>query len=319
MKSFTPSSLFILGAFLIVTQVHAEKEIIIRHFAGKPSEPLMQSAAPAGPKKEKITYLGVETAPVDRALGTQLGLSRGMGLVVTRLMEQSPAAKLLREDDVLIKFDDQLLVNIEQLSVLVRARAEGAEISLTIMRGGKEQSFKAKLSAREVEIMPPHHPRIPVPFGSDHLNGGGAFFHKKLGDNHNREDQLELEATGLPPREIIIQQLQEATASGSNGQIIARIRRGEHQPERAESRIYCTDDQGSLELTVEHGQRRLAAKNPQGVEIFQGPINTEAERKQLPAGLLQRLEKIENETVDINVDAEVRGATQPRVLKPAKL
>jgi hypothetical protein len=319
MKLFSRSLLFTLGAFSIVAPAQAEKEIVVRRFAGEPAQNLMQPEAVAGVKKEKITYLGVETAPVDRALGTQLGLGRGMGLVVTRIMEQSPAANLLREDDILIKFEDQLLVNIEQLSVLVRARAEGAEVNLTILRGSKEQLVKAKLSVREVEMMPPHHPRFPAPISPHHRNWGGAFFHGNLGDQHSREDRPELGETDLPPSEIIIQQSGEVAAAGPNRKIIARIRRGGPQPERAESTIYCTDDQGSLELTDDQGQHHLTAKNPQGVEIFQGSINTDEERKQVPAAILRRLEKLESEAVEINVNAAARGETKPHVPKPAKL
>ena len=80
MKLFSSSWLFILCTFFIVTQVQAEKEIVIRRFVGEAPEDSMQPGAAAGVKKEKITYLGVKTAPVDRALGTQLGLARGMGL-----------------------------------------------------------------------------------------------------------------------------------------------------------------------------------------------------------------------------------------------
>ncbi len=319
MKLFSSSWLFILGTFFIVTQVQAEKEIVIRRFVGEAPEPSMQPRAAAGVKKEKITYLGVETAPVDRALGTQLGLGRGMGLVVTQIMEPSPAANLLREDDILIKFDDQFLVNSEQLSVLVRARADGAEVNLTIMRGGKEQLVKAKLSVRAVEMRPPQHPRFPAPINPRHGNSGGAFFHRNLGDQHGRDDQPEFGETDLPPGAIIIQRSEEVAAPGPNRKIIARIRRGGHQPERAESTIYATDDQGSLELTVDQGQHRLTAKNPQGVEIFQGPINTEEERKQLPAGIFPRLEKLENEAGEINVNATARGEPKPHVPGPAKL
>lgn len=319
MKLFSSSWLFILCTFFIVTQVQAEKEIVIRRFVGEAPEDSMQPGAAAGVKKEKITYLGVETAPVDRALGTQLGLGRGMGLVVTRIMEPSPAAKLLREDDILIKFDDQFLVNSEQLSVLVRARADGAEVNLTIMRGGKEQLVKAKLSVREVAMMPPQHPRFPAPINPHHGNSGGAFFHRNLGDQHGRDDQPEFGETDLPPGAIIIQQSEEVAEPGPNRKIIARIRRGGHQPERAESTIYGADDQGSLELTVDQGQHRLTAKNPQGVEIFQGPINTEEERKQLPAAILRQLEKLESEAGEINVNAAAKGETKPHVPRPAKL
>ena len=75
---------------------------------------------------EKAGFLGVTASPVSAALRDQLGLTRGMGLVVDFVAKDSPAqAAGLKVHDVLTKFDDQLIVNIEQLAVLVRSKKDG--------------------------------------------------------------------------------------------------------------------------------------------------------------------------------------------------
>jgi serine protease Do len=74
---------------------------------------------------ETVAFLGVETGPVSPTLGAQLGLARGTGLVVNHVLAKSPAAGALREHDILLQLDDQILIETRQLSVLIRLRKEG--------------------------------------------------------------------------------------------------------------------------------------------------------------------------------------------------
>ncbi|MFX3681283.1 MAG: hypothetical protein ACN6I3_00005, partial [bacterium] len=66
------------------------------------------------------TFLGVETTRVGSTLGAQLGLDRGIGLVVARVVPDTGAAAALEKHDLLLKFEDQLLVTPDQLGVLVK-------------------------------------------------------------------------------------------------------------------------------------------------------------------------------------------------------
>src|SRR5829696_9143182 len=70
----------------------------------------MRRPAPFPREKEVVTFLGVETAPVSETLGSQLGLPKESGLVVIHVVPESPAASALKQHDVLVKLDDQLLV-----------------------------------------------------------------------------------------------------------------------------------------------------------------------------------------------------------------
>src|SRR5882757_6163721 len=142
-----PIIIRIIPALLLVTAAFAapepKKEIVIRHLDRD------------GPdfEKEKVAFLGVETMPVDRTVAAQLGLPRDTGLVVRHVADGSPAATLLQEHDVLTKLDDQILIDMHQLSVLVRSRKAGDEVKLTVVRGGKETTVKAKLAERDVPKM----------------------------------------------------------------------------------------------------------------------------------------------------------------------
>lgn len=127
----------------------------------------------------KAAYLGVGAEPVPEILTEQLKLPKGTALAVTMVEENSPAAAVgLKKNDLLIKLDDQLVINLPQLTVLVRMHKAGDEVKITYMRQGQTQTAAAKLVEKEVpaEIQPP--PFMPMPgMGPMHMMGnmlGGA-------------------------------------------------------------------------------------------------------------------------------------------------
>jgi hypothetical protein len=102
-------------------------------------------------KQEKVTYLGTVTSAAPAALREQLKLPRGAGLVVDSLEAKSPAeAAGIKQHDVLEKLNDQLLVNSEQFTALLRSMKSGDEVTLAIIRQGERQTVKAKLGENEV-------------------------------------------------------------------------------------------------------------------------------------------------------------------------
>ncbi len=54
-----------------------------------------------------------------------------------------------------------------------------------------------------------------------------------------------------------------------------------------------TDASGTIELKVEKGLRSITAKDPEGKIIFDGPLNTEAERSAVPESLRARVQDLE--------------------------
>lgn len=95
-----------------------------------------------------VPWLGVAADEASEALRAQLSLPDATGLVVRDITAKSPAALAgLQANDILLKLDDQLLVNAPQLQSLIRARKAGEEVALTILRKGKETKVKTKLAA----------------------------------------------------------------------------------------------------------------------------------------------------------------------------
>jgi hypothetical protein len=63
------------------------------------------------------------------------------------------------------------------------------------------------------------------------------------------------------------------------------------------SQIMISDEKGTLEWTERDGQKSLRATDPNGKVIFDGPINTDEERKILSPEFRDRLRKLESNRV----------------------
>src|SRR6266567_8833018 len=129
--------------------------------AGQPGQP------PGGPggererheKKVPVTYLGVETSDVPSVVSEQLGLAKGFGLVVDYVVPDGPAAAAgVQQNDIIKMLNDQILIDPNQLSKLVRSFSEGTTVTLTILRKGQEQKVPVKLTKKEV---PEHDSWLP--------------------------------------------------------------------------------------------------------------------------------------------------------------
>jgi serine protease Do len=225
--------------------------------------------------KEPVSFLGVETVPASATLSAQLGLPQGVGLVVRAVVPKSAASEVLKPHDILIKFDDQLLIETRQLSVLIRARKVGDEVTLTYVRAGKEATAKLKLGERERNREFGLRGKLEHPRGWDEAGPAAP--------------------EPMPPH------------------VLAEIREEQHQPGRAvrffsrkgdtrsatavqldNSRLVFTDEQGTLDLEVKDGKKRLVAKDAQGGVLFEGPIDTPEERKAVPDPVRTRLDRMES-------------------------
>lgn len=81
-------------------------------------------------------------------LGVVLGPAPLGGVVVRDVIPTSPAEKAgLRQDDMLLRLDGQLLAKPRDVGKAVRSKIPGHEVKLRIRRSGKEQTLRATLVA----------------------------------------------------------------------------------------------------------------------------------------------------------------------------
>lgn len=101
--------------------------------------------------EEKVTWLGVTTEAVDEAVRSQVSLDPEVGLTVHGVSPDSPAAKAgVMKHDILVRFNDQLLMEPGQLSKLVKAKKPGDRVKLTYLRKGKETKADVALEEHTV-------------------------------------------------------------------------------------------------------------------------------------------------------------------------
>jgi hypothetical protein len=312
MKSSLNYLLPALALAVFVPSAWAEqKEITVRRLdADGPRRGMIIHKDDAMMEKEKVTFLGVETAPVSRTLSTQLGLARDTGLVITRISEKSPAAEVLKEDDVLTRLDDQILVNQQQLGVLVRAKKEGDEVKLTVIRGGKETTVKAKLATHEVPKMAAAFFGGPGGFGWSAAapSAGIARLREMPGmDGEHARDVLRM--IGRDHRNFLATPGVRVFGSKGKGSTILDM---------PNSNISYSDDDGSIDIKSEDGKRTLTVKDTGGKVTFEGPINTEEERKKLPPEVMKQLEKLDDDTISFEAGEHFEHEVLPLPGEPTK-
>lgn len=266
-------------------------------------------------EKEKVTFLGVETSPVSNPVAAQLGLAKGLGLVVNHVVAGSAAAGVLQENDILLRLDDQILIETRQLAVLVRNHKEGDEVTLTYLRAAKQSSARIKLTQKEV-------PKVSAHFEQWFPRGGGPGNLVLAPGSAGDRSELAVVPPGQPREEVdrVLSLIQPAPG---HEPIRVRIERKGGPGYRATSintansnLSYCDDD-GSLELSAKDGKKTLVAKNSRGEQLFSGLVTTPEERSALPEAVRQRLEKLEGmHNITFHTDRDFFGA-EARTLQPA--
>jgi|GEM_PF-715001 len=283
-----------------------------RHFHG--NEARQQEQKP-------VTYIGLLTREVPAELRAQLSLAEGFGLLVDEVIPESPAkAAGLKVYDVLVKFEDQQLVNMEQFMSLVRSKKKGDVVQLGVISGGKETKVPVTLGEHQVESSD-HQPRQGYPGWAP--PNGLQFFN---GNPFQGEAQrgFQNQAHALQERVERFQQemrenqgrIQDWAKSGNTGPMPqapqfnlpgAGRHRFEHQPDtgisippgtnlqrfnysKSSSAANTTqrDDSGEYTLKNEDGKKTFIVRPNNGKEQS-WPINSDAERQAVPQKFQDKL------------------------------
>jgi hypothetical protein len=247
-----------------------------------------------------MIYLGVETSQVPDVVSEQLGLAKGLGLVVEYVEPNSPAASAgIQQNDILKMLNDQILIEPSQLRKLLQTLSEGTDVTLTILRKGKEQKITAKLAKKEV---PQRHSLMP---------GGNHDWHWDFDETGDLGEQMQ------DLKEQLKEQLGDTRGivRGAVMQAHDAARRAREDARRAareihilsrdngalkatnidlgNAQIVLSDDKGELRLENVDGKKLLTIKDPQGKLVFSGPVETQEDLDKLPADARDRYEKLQ--------------------------
>jgi serine protease Do len=297
--------------------------------------------------KVPVTFLGVETSTVPSVVCDQLGIAKGFGLVVDYVVPDGPAAAAgVQQNDILKMLNDQILMEPGQLAKLVRSYSEGTTVTLTVLRKGQEQKIPVKLTKKEVpqrhSFGRGSHDHWDFKLGDRDFGDLGEYMtemKEHLGDANQgmihdvvmtaqeaaqrvRDEAQRVRDRAQRARDEAQRARDEAQRMGHRARDEAR-RTGQIRVTRTDdngltttkidlskAQIVFSDDKGELRIEMLNGKKILTAKDPKGMLLFSGPVETKEERDKIPADVRNRFEKLEQKdlpsvvTTDENDDED---------------
>jgi hypothetical protein len=240
----------------------------------------------------------------------QLGLAKGFGLVVDYVVPDGPAAAAgVQQNDILKMLNDQILTEPGQLAKLVRSYSEGTNVTLTVLRKGKEEKITVKLTKKEVpqrhDFGPGHHRHSGFPFGDKDfgsfgmgdLKEGLKDLEEQLGD----EQRGMIHDTVMKAREEAMRARERVKRAGDQIRILSKDQDAikATKIDIGKAQIVFSDDKGELKLETVDGKKLLTAKDPQGKLLFSGPVETKEDLDKVPAEVRQRYDKLQQNDLPI--------------------
>jgi len=256
--------------------------------------------------KVPAIFLGVETSQVPTVVSEQLGLSKGLGLVVEYVVPDSPAAAAgIQQNDILKMLNDQILIEPSQLRKLLQTFSDGADVTLTILRKGQEQKVTVKLTKKE---RPQRHSWTPGDKHEGHwdFDDTGEFGDQMQGLKEQLQEQLGAQRGMI--RGAVMKAHEAARRAREDARRAAReirILSQDHGALKAtridlgNAQIVFSDDKGEMKVENVDGKKLLTAKDPQGKLLFSGPIETKEDRDKIPADVRERYEKLQQNDLPV--------------------
>src|SRR5215467_10869723 len=264
-----------------------------------PRSPGMPGHHEKGPKVP-VTYLGVETSQVPLVVSEQLGLGRGLGLVVDYVQPDSPAAAAgVQQNDILKMLNDQILIEPSQLRKLLQTFPDGTQVTLTVLRKGQEQKLTAKLAKKEVPQR-----RNDFPGG----NHDGHWDFDPTGDMKEQMQDLkeQLKEQLGNQRGIVREAVTQAHEAARRARDDARRAADQlriffeddggvnaSKIDLNKAQIVFSDDKGQLKVANVDGRKLLTVKDSQGKLLFSGPVETKEDLDKMPADIRERYNRLE--------------------------
>lgn len=243
--------------------------------------PAQKAQTPHALAINEVAYLGVDTTSPDEAMRKKLGLQPGTALIVRHVDAGTPADEAgLLPGDLIVRLNDQLLINRQQLAVLVRTFAPGDAVTLEVMRDGKAIELQPTLAGRVIEsngmIQRMPIPKLrPMP---------------RLGDLDALIDQLH--GPGANLNEMFDQMQRRIFEQRGEMQRMMDQMRNRIGAQGMHSSISISDDEHSLQLKTNGQERHLTVKTRAGDVLFDGPVPEDGQIQGLPGDVQKKVDDL---------------------------
>lgn len=294
-----------------------------------PIQPIAPIGDDAGKPLPLTPWLGVFTEEASDALAAQLGLDPGIGLVVVFVSPGSPAeAAGLKKNDLLVECGGQSLVHPAQLRKLVRVRKEGDAVEVVFYRAGKKETRSITLTAARKDTQSLNEPLpsrkavrkleqqirdLPVreaireemdavreslkTMQQDHSKARDELLKKVQNEVRRGVEQARKAAreavrtaTNAPSTlEPLRKKIEDMAESGMRigKDTLSAIQNGGSNV----SSLVKTDNSGSV-VILSNPKRHLTAHDSEGKLLFDGPIETQAQRDKVPPEVWKKVEPL---------------------------
>jgi hypothetical protein len=238
-------------------------------------------------KKETVAFLGVSTSPVHAALAKQLKLTSGLGLVIEHIEWESAAEKAgFEKYDILTKFEDQLLINFHQMSVLIKMKKPEDKVKVTYIRDGKEKETEVTLGSRELTAHEKNEGGLPDP----------RMFRNMM-PRVMDADKLKrmLKEHGIEMNEEMLEELKERNKrrwhghGNKEGIMMFPHMKGTRTVMKMGDDTIIRDGEHTMTITMKDGKKHLKAEDKDGNIIFDGDIDTEEKWKKVPKEIADKI------------------------------
>lgn len=280
--------------------------------------------AKAGDEEKEYAYLGVYVESIPEMLGEHLGIQPGVGVVIEGVIEGGPAeAAGLMKNDLILKFDDQILIGTKQAVTLVKISEPGSVHELSIMRKGEKQTVSVTLGSKKMKPKkkveeqsrmfpsPPKSPNVPAlpRFDRNHairslkdlsMDGNRIVY---LGEGGEIDFETSMELNEEIDTMVKRVQLAVSEVEGVSAPTIVL-----HDEERV---FEFFDDSGMSYTVVDSGEEcELTIVNAEGKSEFEGILDDEALAR-LPESIRTELPRIQKIVRIEKIEAPKWGVPTP--------
>ena len=283
-----------------------------------------QGSSDLGDKHKKNAYreiaaLGVGGSPVSKATAAQLDIAHGHGIVIKHVAQGSAAAKAgLKTYDILTGFNEHQINSQGDLRLAVRSCSPGDDVELTYLHKGQEMTVSTKLGARTVQL--------EAPDVLDAAASRGVLDDVPLTDRHLIEQQMRkhiaemekhLNGQGGMEMEILrlLDKVSGSTIPPSGGiqdklppsiDNIKKPKPAKNMQFSSTSTVTKRDQAGAVTMRSRNGIKEIIVKDPRGKVVFEGPYQTDEDKRAVPSDLVKRIEQM-----NFHVDCDIRLHVEP--------
>lgn len=259
--------------------------------------------------------LGIVPGTVPQAVVAQLELSGFPGVLVTRIMPDSPAAKAgLKENDVIVKLGDISLSGPQSVTEALTDKVPGDKVTAVFYRKGKRETADitldgGTLSAEEIlaaqgdprtqpRVVPSVRRQMAPPAG---MAGRAALPQRILDMQQMMDDFLKDSAIDDSRMDDIISRMDLTPGAAQ----MLRSLQGLHQMPmppmgkvsgrgQSSSSVQMSDANGTIVVSSSSQTgTTVHVTDASGKVLYSGPYNTQEEKDAVPEAVRERLKNIE--------------------------